>query len=82
MALTEPYQGMSREDYSIEVCEEGFRPCMDDLCYCPPLENLLHQTWCDDIDTRLTMKKVCATLEDIVASIDPETCDLVLEADE
>ncbi|CAJ1962064.1 unnamed protein product [Cylindrotheca closterium] len=82
MSLTEPYYGMSREEHFAEVCDEGFRPCMDDLPSCSELEDLLHQTWCDNISQRLTMKKVCAALEDIVSSIDPETSTLVSGGDD
>ncbi|KAL3934451.1 MAG: hypothetical protein SGBAC_009840 [Bacillariaceae sp.] len=82
MSLTEPYYGMSREEHFAEVCDEGFRPCMDDLPSCPALEDLLHQTWCDSITQRLTMKKVCAALEDIVSSIDPETSTLDMDDDD
>jgi len=81
MSLTEPYYGMSREEHFAEVCDEGFRPCMDDLPSCTDLEDLLHQAWCDDISERLTMKKVCAALEDIVSSIDPETSTLVSDGE-
>lgn len=73
ISLIEPYEGMDRREHYTEVCCEGFRPCMDDLPRSEDLEELLHQTWCESLRDRLSMKEVCEVLEEIIASTDPET---------
>jgi serine/threonine protein kinase len=73
ISLIEPYEGMDRQEHYTEVCCEGFRPCMDDLPRSDDLEELLHQTWCESLRDRLSMKEVCEVLEEIIASTDPET---------
>jgi serine/threonine protein kinase len=73
ISLIKPYEGMDRREHYTEVCCEGVRPCMDDLPRSEDLEELLHQTWCESLRDRLSMKEVCEVLEEIIASTDPET---------
>lgn len=73
MSLEEPYKGMDRTEHYTEVCCEGFRPCMDDLPRNEDLEDLLHQSWCESLNNRLSMKDVCEVMEEIIAFTDPET---------
>jgi serine/threonine protein kinase len=73
ISLIKPYEGMDRREHYTEVCCEGVRPCMDDLPRSEDLEELLHQTWCETLRDRLSMKEVCEVLEEIIASTDPET---------
>eukprot|EP00980_Cylindrotheca_fusiformis_P021644 scaffold8505_cov130-Cylindrotheca_fusiformis.AAC.10 len=73
MSFKEPYEGMDREELFAEVCCEGYRPCMDDLPRNDDLEDLLHQSWCESLEDRLSMKEVCEVLEEIIAFTDPES---------
>lgn len=76
LTLHKPYPHYSSDQHAEFVCKRGERPVLAPHGVPPVVQQLLEQSWCQDVRQRLSMKDICYQLYSLAAYSDEELSQL------
>lgn len=76
LTLQKPYPHYSSDQHAKFVCKQGERPVLARHGIPPVLQQLLEQSWCQDVRQRFTMRDICYQLYSLSAYSDEELSQL------